>query len=159
MNRVKKQTTYPNSLDSLELQKAIDAMKNYKAAGLDDICTEQLRHLETGAKKWIIDLFNYINIVQNIPKIWRKSKIIAQLKPGIEETDPKNYRPVSLLCHTYKIYERLLLNRLISVVDKKLITEQSGFRLRKSCTSQILNLAQNIENGFENKQMHGELQL
>lgn len=36
--------------NSLELQKAIDAMKNYKAAGLDDICTEQLRHLGPGAK-------------------------------------------------------------------------------------------------------------
>lgn len=35
----------------LELQKAIDAMKEYKAAGLDDICTEQLHHLGSGARK------------------------------------------------------------------------------------------------------------
>lgn len=65
-----KETDYlSKQFTSLELQKAIDAMKYYKAAGLDDICTEQLRHLGPRAKKWIIDLFKYINIVQEIPKI------------------------------------------------------------------------------------------
>ncbi|KAL4104978.1 hypothetical protein QTP88_020253 [Uroleucon formosanum] len=119
-----KETDYlSKQFNSFELQKAIDVMKNYKAAGPDDICTEQLRNLGPGAKKW--------------------------------ETDPKNYRPISLLCHTYKIYERMLLNRLMPVVDKELILEQSGFRPGKSCSSQILNLTQYIENGFENKQITG----
>lgn len=31
----------------------------------------------------------------------------------------KNYRPVALLCHTYKIYERLILNRITAEIDKK----------------------------------------
>lgn len=114
-------------------------MKNYKAAGPDDICTEQHRNLGIGARKWVINLFNYINTVRKILKTWRKSKIIAQLKPGKEETDSKNYRPISLLCHTYKIYERMLLNRLMPVMDKELILEQSGFRPGKSCSIQILN--------------------
>jgi len=87
-----KETHYlSKQFDFHERQKAIDAMKNYKAAGLDDICTEQLRHLGPEVRKWIIDLFNYKNKVQKIPKVWRKSKIIAQLKSGKEETDPKNY--------------------------------------------------------------------
>lgn len=127
-------------------------MKSYKAAGIDDICTEQLRHLGPGGRKWIIGLFNYINIVQNIPKIWRKSKITAQLKPVKWK---RTQITISIQYHTYKIYERMLLNRLMLVIDKELIKEQSCFRPRKSCSNQILNLTQNIENGSENKQSIG----
>jgi hypothetical protein len=49
-------------------------MKNFKAAGPDDICTEQLRNLGPGARKWVINLFNYINIVQKNPKDMEKIK-------------------------------------------------------------------------------------
>ena len=35
------------------------------------------------------------------------------------------------------------------MVDKQLIPEQAGFRPRKSTTSQVLNLTQYIEDGFE----------
>ncbi|XP_050066097.1 uncharacterized protein LOC126555181 [Aphis gossypii] len=65
----------------LELQTAIDELKNRKAAGVDDICTEQIKNLGPIAKKWLLDLFNNIKNTEQIPKIWRKSKIIALLKP------------------------------------------------------------------------------
>ena len=85
-----------------------------------------------------------------VPKIWRKAKLLAILKPGKDPAQPKSYRPISLLCHTYKLYERLILNRLSPVVEKCLIDEQAGFRRGKSCTNQILNLTQYTEDGFEN---------
>ena len=83
-----------------------------------------------------------------IPKIWRQSKIIAILKPGKDSAIPKNYRPISLLCHTYKLYERTILNRIAPVVEQRLIKEQAGFRTGKSCTSQLSNLTQHIEDGY-----------
>jgi len=36
-------------------------------------------------------------------------------------------------------------------VDKSLINEQADFRGGKSCTGQVLNLKQSIENGYERK--------
>lgn len=87
--------------------------------------------------------------------MWRKSKVIALLKPGKNPDLPSSYRPVSLLCHTYKPYERMLLNRLGPPIDEKLIKEQVGFCPGKSCTGQILNLTQHIEDGFERKQITG----
>ncbi|KAL4154014.1 hypothetical protein QTP88_001847 [Uroleucon formosanum] len=139
----------------LELQTAIDELKNKKAAGVDDICTEQIKNLGPIAKKWLLDLFNNIKNTEQIPKIWRKSKIIALLKPGKTPDDPKNFRPISLLCHTYKLYEKLILNRLKIFIDDKLIKEQGGFRPGRSCTGQILGLTQHIENGYEKKKITG----
>ena len=90
-----------------------------------------------------------------IPKIWRQSKIIAILKPGKDSAIPKNYRPISLLCHTYKLYERLILNRVSPLLEQHLIKEQAGFRPGKSCTSQLLNLTQHIEDGYQRGMITG----
>ena len=90
-----------------------------------------------------------------IPKIWRQSKIIAILKPGKDSAIPKNYRPISLLSHTYKLYERLILNRVSPLLEQHLIKEQAGFRPGKSCTSQLLNLTQYIKDGYQRGMITG----
>ena len=84
-----------------------------------------------------------------ISKIWIQSKIIAILKPGKDSAIPKNYRKISLLCHTYTLHERMILNRIAPVAELRLIKEQAGFRTGKSCTSQLLNLTQRIEDGYQ----------
>ena len=94
-------------------------------------------------------------IENKIPKIWRQSKIIAILKPGKDSAIPKNYRPISLLCHTYKPYERLILNRVSPLLEQHLIKEQAGFCPGKSCTSQLLNLTQHIEDGYQRGMITG----
>ena len=75
--------------------------------------------------------------------------IFAKLKPGKDSAIPKNFRPISLLCHIYKLYERLILNRVSLLLEQHLIKEQDGFRPGKSCTSQLLNLTQLIEDGYQ----------
>ena len=65
------------------------------------------------------------------------------------ETRGKNYRPISLLCHTYRLYERLIMNRISPNLEEHLIKEQADFLLGKSCTSQLLNLTQDIEDGYQ----------
>ena len=67
----------------------------------------------------------------------------------------KNYRPISLLCHTYKLQESLVLNRVSPLLQQHLIKEQAGFRPRKSCTSQLLNLTQHVEDGYQRGMITG----
>lgn len=45
----------------------------------------------------------------------------------------------------------LKLNRLYPIIVDKLIKEQVGFRPGKTCTGQVLNVNDFIENGFERK--------
>ena len=122
-----------------EYDKGVAALKNNKAAGRDDILVEQLKHLGPKAHKWLLTMLNICFMDNTIPTVWRQSKIVAILKPGNDSLIPKNYRPMSLLCHTYKLYERMMLNRIAHTSEQHLI--RSG----KSCTSQLLNLTQHIE--------------
>ena len=132
-----------------ELLKGINALKNNKAAGLDDMLCEQIKHFGPATLQWLLKMMNNILETQKFPKIWRKSKVIAILKPGKDSTQPKSYRPISLLCHTYKLFERMMLNRLNLHIDQELIKQQAGFRSGKSTTGQLLNLTQHIEDGYE----------
>ena len=69
--------------------------------------------------------------------------------------DPKSYRPISLLCVTYKILERLIYARVEPLIDSLLPKEQAGFRRGKSTRDQVLLLTQNIEDSFEAKKKNG----
>ena len=131
-----------------EYGKSIAALKNNKASGIDDILVEQLKNLGPKAHKWLHTMLNTCFIENKIPKIWRQSKIIVILKPGKDSANPKNYRPIFLLCHTYKRYERLIINRVSPLLEQHLIKEQAGFRPEKSCSRQLLNLTRHIEDGY-----------
>ena len=47
----------------------IKDMKNNKAAGLDDILCEQIKHLGSVALQWLLDMFNECMRTNSIPKI------------------------------------------------------------------------------------------
>ena len=138
-----------SAFSEVEYRKGIAALKNNMAASIDEILVDQLKNLGPKAHKWLHTMLNTCFIENKIPKIWRQSMIIAILKPGKDSAIPKNYRPISLLCHTYKLYERLILNRVSPLLEQHLIKDQAGFRPRKSCTSQLLNLTQHIEDGYQ----------
>ena len=90
-----------------------------------------------------------------LPKIWRRSEIIAILKPKKPADDAKSYRPISLLCVPLKLLERLMLARLDPVIDPQLPPQQAGFRHGRSTTDQVTLLTDDIEAGFEAKQKVG----
>ena len=126
-----------------------------KASARDDVLVEKLKHLGPKANQWLHTMLNVCFTGNKIPNIWRQSKIIAILKPGKDSVIPKNYRPISLFCHTYKLYERMILNRIAPGVEQRLIKEQAGFRTGKSCNSQLLNLPQHIEDGYQRGMITG----
>ena len=92
-------------------------------------------------------MFTYCHSTGVIPSIWREAKTISILKPGKPDR-PQGYRPISLLCTTYKLFERLL-TRISPLVEPTLPTEQAGFQQGRSCTDQVLVPITNIEAGFQ----------
>ena len=84
----------------------------------------------------------------NIPKVWRQSRIIAILQRAINQSHSYDVIPI-------KLYERLILNRINPTVESYLIKEQAGFRTGRLCTSQLLNLTQHIEDSYQNRMITG----
>lgn len=53
----------------------------------------------------------------------------------------------------YKLFERLILARLQSLLKASLPREQAGFRKYRNCYDHTLALATHIENGFQRQEV------
>ena len=80
-----------------------------------------------------------------------KSACNRDPKPTKPAGDPKSYRPISLLCVPYKIFERLIYARIEPLINPLLPKEQAGFQRGKSTVDQVVLLTQNIEDSFEKR--------
>ena len=78
----------------------------------------------------------------------RSKKIVILFKKGDPE-DIKNYRPISLLSHSYKIFTRLLQTRNERTLDEDQPSEQAGFQKGCSTTDHLQALNQTIEKSNE----------
>ena len=85
----------------VELIQALRHLKLGKASDLDGISTELLGHFGPKTLSWLLCLYNSCAINLTIPKIWRKAKVVAHLKPEKDSALAKSYRPVSLLCNLF----------------------------------------------------------
>jgi hypothetical protein len=85
---------------------------------------------------------------------WKVTQIILILKPGKPSNELTSYRPTSLLPIVSKVFEKLLLKRLLPIVDiNRLIpNHQFGFRQRNSTIEQTHRVIRKINEAIENKQ-------
>jgi hypothetical protein len=95
-----------------DVENAMKLVKSGKAAGVDGILPEFLKYLGLKSKAWLASFFSSVKNNNVLPKLWRESKVIAILKPGKPDNDPKSYRPISLLSVVYKLFERVLLTKI-----------------------------------------------
>ena len=70
------------------------------------------------------------------------SQIIPLPKKGDLVT---HYRGISLMSIAAKIYNKMILNRLVPFIDPLLLKNQNGFRRGRSTLSQILSLRRFIK--------------
>lgn len=65
------------------------------------------------------------------------SKIIILYKKKADKKDLKNYRPLSLLSVFYKLFSKIILNRISSSLDLDLTEQQARFRRNFSTADHI----------------------
>jgi hypothetical protein len=88
--------------------------------------------------KYLNQLFNAVLLKGNFPAQWTVAQIILILKPGNPPNELTSYGPISLLHIVSKLFEKLLLKRLLRMVKNKrlLPNHQFGFRQRHSTIKQ-----------------------
>lgn len=122
-----------------ELKKALSEMKNYKSGGEDTVTTEIWNNASDETIK---------NLHKHVVKIWESEKLeekwttamIHPLYKKGERNNPDNYRGISLLDCTYKIFSRIIYNKIKDQLEKELGEYQGGFRPWRGCPDQILTL-------------------
>jgi hypothetical protein len=95
-------------------------------------------------------------ILGYFPAQWKVAQIILLLKPGKPPHEITSYHPISLLPVVFKVFEKLLLNRLLPLVaSHSLITDhQFVFRKRHSTIEQTHRVVQRIHEALETKQYY-----
>lgn len=131
-----------------EVAQAIKNLKNYKAAGEDNIPAELIKN---GGKTLCGRLHQIIVRVweeQEMPTAWNTGLIIPIHKKG-DKTDCTNYRGICLLNTSYKVMAKILYNRLVGYTEEIIGDYQCGFRRARSTTDQIFAIRQIMEKAYE----------
>ena len=131
-----------------EVERAIKRMKRHKAQGVDGITSHIIKLGGPTVLTYLTNIFNNILKTKQIPDSWHEAKIVILFKKG-DPKDIKNYRPISLLLHSYKIFTRLLQTRIERTLDENQPREQAGFQKGYSTTDHLQALNQIIEKSNE----------
>jgi Reverse transcriptase (RNA-dependent DNA polymerase) len=133
-----------------EVEYAIMCMKSGKAPGEDGLTIDVLKRAGRTVSEVLARLFTSCLHEENIPESWKNASIIILHKKGDTE-DLKNYRPISLLPILYKVFTKILSNRLETVLDENQPREQAGFRRGYSTMDHIQVVREIIERYQEYK--------
>ena len=72
-----------------------------------------------------------------------------------DKNNRANYRALGLLNHSYKVFSRILLKRIVPYIDPKLSDMQSGFREARGCRDNILILTMAIRHLLKDNTVQG----
>ena len=117
---------------SLEVTELIHRLNSGKAPGHDQISNKAIKELPVKGIALISAIFNVILRLEYYPKTWKSSLITLIPKPGKTIHETSSYRPISLLHTLSKLFEKLLTNRLLPLLEdlKTLPDHQFDFRWR-----------------------------
>ncbi|VDO89603.1 unnamed protein product, partial [Schistosoma margrebowiei] len=127
---------------------AVRQIKNWKAAGPDNIPAEALKSDTEATTSMPYLLFKKIWEEEQVPMDWKEGHVVKIPKKG-DLSKCENYRGITLLSIPGKVFKRVLLNRMKDAVDAQLRDQQAGFRKDRSCTDQIATLRIIVEQSVE----------
>jgi hypothetical protein len=131
-----------------EILKALKELKGGKAAGIDNIPVEILKADATLTVGALHPLFQDIWNTETLPKDWLQGVIVKIPKKG-DLANCKNWRGISLLCIVSKVLSKIILNRIISVLEPHIRRQQAGFRSGRSCVDHVNTLRMIVEQSVE----------
>ena len=112
-----------------ETVKGIALLKSKKPSDNNSISNEMIKASVPSLSSFLVTLFNKILQSQIYPEEWSRGIIIPLPKSG-EIENPDNYRGIAINSCLSKLFDLLLNNRLVCLINEKNIlkNKQIGFR-------------------------------
>ena len=122
------------------------SLPNNKSHGLYSSPTKLLKCSVDIIAPVLSEVFNISISLGRYPTKLKLSKIVPVFKSD-DETDPNNYRPISLLSNFNRIFERLMYTRMMNYIEKHnlIYSSQYGFRKGHSTQHAILDIVNPIQ--------------
>ena len=140
-------------MDKVSIMECILSLQVKNSEGYDRI---PQRILVDGADVLIATfegLFSRIYTQVRVPDQWLVSKTIPVYKNKGDKKDVENYRPISNLCSSSKIFEKLILKRILEIQDDQNVditgNSQHGFKKNRSTASLSLTIQTIISQALE----------
>ena len=111
--------------------------------GPDEVAYPMLKHLPRSGMDFFLHIFNLSWTWHSFPSIWKTSFMIHIHKMGKPLDSPASFWPISLTFCVSKLFERIILSRLLFFLESNSILSpsQAGFRPGRSTLDQILYLS------------------
>ena len=109
-----------------------------------------LKRLPRSGMDFLLHIFNLSWTLHSFPSIWKTSSIFPIHNMGKPIDSPASLRPISLTFCVSKLFERIILSRLLFFLKSNSIlsSRQAGFHPGRSTLDQILLVSQSISDGF-----------
>lgn len=142
-------TIFINPTCKDEVVKFFSSLPNKRSSQQNDLPLFIWKKIAPLLATQIANLINVMIETSHYPTIFKTAEITPVYKKG-NPSDPQNYRPIAILHNLSKIFEKILLNRIFSFVNKYnvLCDCQFGFRPNFSTKDAVVSLLLNIEKNF-----------
>lgn len=137
----------------VEVLETIEAIKNKKSAADDGISIKILESLPLDAFMALSTVINKSFDAGVFPSCFKVAKIIPLYKGG-DQSNPSNYRPISLLPTISKVIERLVKRRLTTFLERhNIINEhQYGFQAKKNTTDAMFDFLSKVFHAMNDRE-------
>lgn len=124
------------------------SMAKNKASDGAGIVVEMLQNAGGTLLSIIADLFNEVLQQDTDPVQWKETKVKVLFKKG-DTKSLENYRPIAIIPILYKLFSRVLNERLKDVLNDQQAPDQAGFRASYGCDDHLFVLTVSYERCLE----------
>ena len=123
------------------VRKIILQLKNSKSCGVDNIDTYILKLMVDDVLPAVTHIVNLSIQQAAFPSQYKIAKVIPLLKKD-DPLDPKNYRPVAILCILSKVIERAIFMQIVEYMNSNDLFHPNhhGFRAGHSTTTAMIQM-------------------
>ncbi len=123
-----------------EVLKALYDLKTNKSPGPDNIYPKVLEETKQETVDALKTLFSLSLRQGSVPADWKADNITPIFKKGDRNT-PGNSRPLSLTSVVCKMFESIIIDKIVSYLERD---SQHGFRNKRSCLSNLLTICNDL---------------